>query len=115
MARKRAKNWQLKVKESSRKWLSFLLVVFLIAFLLRFEVVAELVGGLTGIEPQKIQDVAGSIAMVTMGTILIVAGSIVAVPFVAPALIIAGSALVIWEAVRIFNRRSSKGKIEGGL
>jgi hypothetical protein len=114
MAQKRkVKQWTVKVKETSRKWLSVLLVIFLIAFLLRFEFVAELVSGVSGIPKEDIQDSAGSVAMITLGALLILTGAFISIPFVAPAMVVVGFVVIIVELVRIYNSRLTGGKIEG--
>lgn len=101
------KNWQISVKESSRKFLAFLLVIVVIAFLLRTKVVSGFIGGLLGVDPGMIQEYAGYIFGFAIGASLVYAGAVAfaALPAVGVLLLVVGAVFLIMEGVRLWNNR----------
>lgn len=98
------KTWTAKVKEKSRKWLSFLLVVFLIAFLFTFTKVAEVVAPLFGTTAGEVRSVSQRIMGLSLAVALIViASATTLIPVVGQLFWIAAGILIIIESVSWYN------------
>jgi len=117
----RKKLQTVKIKESNRKILSVLTVIFMVAFLLRFEVIATAFNSLLqlmGIDTtiQQIQNTAITIANITIGGLLLVAGiTFVSFLWVGVAFAVIGGVVLTWEALRLYNLSTSSNKISEPL
>lgn len=119
MARK--KLLTVKVKESNRRVLSVLIVVFMVAFLLRFEVIAtafnsllQLLGIDTSVD--QIMNVAVTIANLSIGALLLWGGvSLLSVPFFGVGFAVIGGVLLAYEAVKLYNATNSSKQISEPL
>lgn len=93
-----------KLKEKSRKILSFVLVVIIVAILMSFDMVAKPFADLIGTTPEKVKEVAGSVIIIGVAVALLFAASMtMAIPFVGVAFAVIGGAMLVYEAWRIFS------------
>lgn len=114
MARKTVKSYPVKVKNSSRVILITFLIFILIGFLLRFDVIAGAVSKVTGIPEETLQNFGGHLVLGAIGFTLVYAGIVAfSVPLLGALLVIAGAALLIYEAVQIFNSMNPNKPIKG--
>ena len=119
MARKKLVT--VKVKESNRKILSVLAVIFMVAFLLRFEVIATAFNSflqMLGIDTnvQQIQNTAVTIANIAIGSLLLWGGvSLLSLPFVGVVFAVIGGVILAFEAVKLYNATMPNDKISEPL
>lgn len=116
MALKR-KIWAVKVQEKSRKILSVLFVIMLVAFLLRFEVIADALGSILGVDGEKVRSAAGRVYAIALGVILLYTASLlISVPFVGVAFALVGVSILAYQLISMYNSTkgfNEKGKITG--
>lgn len=109
--KKKLKNWQVKISEKARIFISILIVIFLIAFMLRLDVVAQMVSDLTGIPKDAIKNTASYITGLASGALLVTAGVVLAasVPFIAAGLAVVGAVIIVWTLINIYNDTNKNG------
>lgn len=105
MPQKKTKSWSVQVKESSRKFLSVIIVVVIIAFLLRLKVVAEWVAPMIGTTPAKLQESAGYVYDFSLGALLLLAGWLIPITFFSTGVLLVGAMYLIMVGVRLYNAR----------
>lgn len=107
------KTFTVRPGKTGRFIVALFLVLFFIAFLLRFDAISQAVAKLTGTDSNKIQSWAGHFMLFTIGLGILWAGLVlVSVPLIGTLLILAGAVMLIYEAVRIFNSLMP-GQIKG--
>lgn len=105
----------LKVKESNRKWLSVLLMVFFVAFLLQLEFIQEVLKTIfPNVDWPEVGRYAGVVGWSALGISLIAAGSAtMAIPFVGVGFAVVGGIILLTQAIKVWNEKLSSGEISG--
>lgn len=110
----RAKTYTSKMRKTGKFILTFFIILFLLGFLLRFDVFAGAAAKVTPWDKEQIQSFAGHVMLISLGLILVQVGlTFSAVPFVGVGLATVGAALLIFEAIRLWNANRPAQKIEG--
>lgn len=105
----------VKIKESNRRWLSVLLMVFFVAFLLQIEFIQEVLKTIfPNVDWPEVGRYASVVGWTALGVSLIAAGSAtMAIPFVGVGFAVVGGLILLTQALKVWNEKLSSGKIEG--